>query len=87
LVFAISLRGVVVDDIWDHLDAGAAKRLDEIAELVDGTERVLPRTVTGMRSEERDWGITPVIDQAWRTVLLIKLEHGKQLYDGDVEIL
>jgi uncharacterized membrane protein YccC len=36
------LAGVVVDDIEDHLDPRAVKRLDEIAELVDGTERVLP---------------------------------------------
>jgi hypothetical protein len=33
---------VVVDDIEDYLDAGAVKRLDEIAELVDRTERILP---------------------------------------------
>src|SRR6516162_9017415 len=39
----IPLGGVVVDDIEDHLYAGAMKRLDEISELVDGTERILPR--------------------------------------------
>jgi hypothetical protein len=33
---------VVIDDIEDYLDAGAVKRLDEIAELVDWTEGVLP---------------------------------------------
>ena len=52
--FGISLGGVVVDDIEDHLDAGAVQRLDEITELVDGTERVFSRTVAGMRSEKRD---------------------------------
>src|SRR5208283_80816 len=39
--FAIPLRGMVVDNIEYHLDTGAVERLDEIAELVDGTERVL----------------------------------------------
>src|SRR5215472_14404405 len=50
----IPLSGMVVDDIEDHLDAGAMKRLDEISELVDGTERILARTVAGMRSKKRD---------------------------------
>ena len=31
----ISLGGVVVDDVEDHLDTGAVQRLDEIAEFVD----------------------------------------------------
>ena len=37
----IPFGGVVVDDVEDHLDAGAVKRLDEVAELVDRAERVL----------------------------------------------
>jgi hypothetical protein len=36
---------MVVNDVEDHFDPGTVERLDEIAELVDGTERVLPRTV------------------------------------------
>jgi len=51
---AIPLGGVVVDDVEDHLDAGAMKRLDELSELVDGTERIFPRTVAGVRSKKRD---------------------------------
>ena len=35
----ISLGGVVVDDVEDHLDTGAVQRLDEITKLVDRTER------------------------------------------------
>jgi hypothetical protein len=78
---------MVVNDVEYHFDPGTVKRLDEIAELVDGTERVLPRTVAGMRGEERDRGIPPIVDQARRTVLPVELEHGKQLNGGDPEIL
>src|SRR5260370_7944795 len=82
-----TLRGMVVDDIEDQLGASAVQRLDEIAELIDGTEGVLSRTVAGVRSEERHRGIPPVVDQARRTVLLVELEHRKQLHGGDPEIL
>src|SRR6516225_12389916 len=40
--FGISLRGMVVNAVEDHFDPGTVERLDEIAELVDRTERVLP---------------------------------------------
>src|SRR5271166_6315031 len=40
-----------------------------------------------VRSEERDRGIPPVVDQARRTVLPIELEYRKQLHSGDSEIL
>jgi hypothetical protein len=63
------------------------KRFDEIAELVDQTERVFPRTVAGMRRKKRDRGISPVVDQARRTVLAVELEHRKQLHGGAPEIL
>jgi hypothetical protein len=43
---------VVVDDVEDHLDAGAVERFDEVAELVDRTEGVLRRAVGGMRSKK-----------------------------------
>jgi hypothetical protein len=33
---------VVVNDVEDHLDPRAVERLDQIAELVDWTERVFP---------------------------------------------
>jgi predicted transcriptional regulator len=39
---------MVVDHVEDHLDPGAVQRLDEIAEFVDRTQRVLPRTITAM---------------------------------------
>jgi hypothetical protein len=34
-------RDVVIDDVEDYLDPGAMERLDEIAEFIDGTERIL----------------------------------------------
>jgi hypothetical protein len=40
-----------------------------------------------MRSEERDRGIPPIVDQARGAVLPVELEHGKQLNGGDSEIL
>ena len=58
----VSLRGVVVDDIEDHLDAGAVQLLDEITELVNRAERILPRTIACMGSEKRDRGISPVVN-------------------------
>src|SRR5260370_29247560 len=84
---AVPLRGMVVDDIEDHLDARAVKRLDEIAELIDGAEGVLSRTVAGVRSEERHRRIPPIVDQAPRTALLVELEHGEQLHAAYPKIL
>ena len=40
----ISLRGMVGKRREDHFDPGTMKHFDEIAELIDRTERVLPRT-------------------------------------------
>jgi len=42
----------VIDDVENYLDSGAMERLDEIAEFIDGAERLLPRTVGGMGSEK-----------------------------------
>ena len=80
-------RRVVVDDVEDHLDARAVQRLDEVAELVDRAQRVTPRAVAGVRSEEGDRRIAPVVDQARRGIVRIELEHGQQLDGGDPEIL
>ncbi len=48
----VPLGGVVVDDVENHFDSRAMQGLDQIAELVDGSQRILPRTVASMRSEE-----------------------------------
>ena len=60
------LRGVVVDDVEDDLEAGPVERLDEVAELVDGGRRVGSGGVGLVRREERDRLIAPVVDQAGR---------------------
>ena len=55
----VPFRRVVVHDVQDHLDARAVERLDEVPELVDGTERVPARAVAGVRGEERTRGYIP----------------------------
>jgi hypothetical protein len=50
----IAFRGVVEDDVENDLDARAMQRLDHVAELVDGTERILTRAVAPVRRKERD---------------------------------
>ena len=82
----IPLGRVVVDDVEDHLDAGAVQRLDEVAELIDGAEGVLAQAVAGMRREERDRGVPPVIDQTSRAVLPVEVEYRQQLHGSDPEI-
>src|SRR5262249_54984728 len=64
----LTFRRMVVHDVQDDLEPGTMERLDEVPELIDGTERVTPRAVAGVGSEERDRGIAPVVDQARRTV-------------------
>ena len=67
--------------------SGAVERLDHVAELVEDSERILPRTVGVMRREERDRLVAPVVHAAGRAVLRIELEDWQQLYGGDAEIL
>ena len=40
---------VIEDDVENDLDARAVQRLDHVAKLVDGPERILPRAVGLMR--------------------------------------
>ena len=80
-------RRVVVHDVENHLDARAVQRLHEVAELVDGTQRVPTRAVPGVGGEEGNRGVPPVVEEAGRGILRIELEHGQQLDGGDPEIL
>ena len=57
----VAFRRVVEDDVEDDLDAGAVQRLDQVAELVDGAERVAPRAVAGVGREEGDRRVAPVV--------------------------
>jgi hypothetical protein len=63
------------------------ERLHEVSELVDGTERIETRAVAGVRGEEGNRRIAPVVDQARRAVLRIELEYGEEFDRGDPEIL
>ena len=83
----VPFRGVVVDDVQDHLDARAVQRLDEVPELVDRSQRVATRAVAGVGGEERDGGIAPIVHQTRWAVLRVELEHRQQLDRGDPEVL
>src|SRR6266852_8409921 len=52
-----------------------------------GPKGVLAGTVRVVGGEERHRTVAPVVDEAWRTVLSVKLEDWEQLYSGDTEIL
>src|SRR5712691_11074676 len=83
----IAFGRMVEYHIEDDLDAGAMQRLDHIPKLVQGPEGVLAGTVRVVGGEERHRTVAPVVDEAWRTVLSVKLEDWEQLYSGDTEIL
>jgi hypothetical protein len=97
----VALGGVVVDDVEDHLDAGAVQRLDHRLELLDlalrlGAHHVgqLARRdavpgdrVAVVRGEEGDRVVAPVVAQAalGEVVVVDELVHGHQLDRGDAE--
>ena len=60
----VALGGVVVDDVEDHLDAGAVKRLDHPLELPHLLAATTGGGVLGMRREIADRAVAPVIVQA-----------------------
>ena len=82
-----ALGRVVVDHVEDHLDAGAMKGLDHVAELVEHGQRRLAGAVGVMRREERDRLIAPVVHPAAWRVLRIELEDRQQLDGRDAQIL
>jgi len=54
---------VVVDDVEDHLDAGAVERLHQVLELVHDLVRPVARGVLRVRREEADGVVAPVVAQ------------------------
>ncbi len=48
----VAFRGVVEDDVENDLDARPMQRLDHVAKLVNGTQRVLTRAVALVRRKE-----------------------------------
>ena len=85
----VALRGVVVDDVEDHLDAGAVQRLDHALELAHLLAAVARRGVGRVRREEADRGVAPVVRQPLRVeeVLVGDVVHRQQLDRRDAERL
>ena len=77
----VAFRGVVEDNVENHLDPGAMQCLHHVAELIHRAERILARAVCLMHGKERDRRVTPVIDQPGRSILRIELKHRHQ-FDG-----
>jgi hypothetical protein len=79
---------VVVDHVEDHLDAGAVQRLDHVAEFVEHLQRRAARHgVAGVRGEEGQRRVAPVIAASGRGVLGVEGEHRHQLDGGDAQLL
>ena len=85
----VALGGVVVDHVEDHLDAGAVQRLDHALELAHLLPALAGRRVAGVRREEADRRVAPVVGQALRVeeVLVGDVMHREQLDRGDAELL
>jgi hypothetical protein len=60
----VPFRSVIVDNVQYDLDICTVKRLNHVAKLIDRAEWILTRTAAMMRRKERDWCITPVVDQS-----------------------
>ena len=61
-----ALAGVVVDDVEDDLDAGVVQRRDHLLELVDLRAERAHGPVRGVRGEEPERVVAPVVRQAAR---------------------
>ena len=84
----IALRGVVVDHVEDHLDAGAVERLHHLLELVHLLAEVPAGRVARVGAEEADRVVAPVVGEA--AVGLVLLGHrvmdGQQLHRGHAQL-
>ena len=65
---------------------GAMERLDHVAELVQGAQRVLARAVPLVGGEEGHGAIPPVVHQARRRVLRVELKDRQELHRGHPEV-
>ena len=84
----VALGGVVVDDVEDHLDPGAVERLHHPLELAHLLAARARRRVEGVRREEADRGVAPVVGQAalGEELLVGDVVHREQLDGGDAEV-
>ena len=60
----VPLRGVVVDDVEDHLDPGSVEGLHEPLELTHLLPAPARRRIERVRGEEPDRRVAPVVDEA-----------------------
>ncbi len=83
------LSGVVVDDVEDHLDARRVEQLDHAFELVDDPLRIVGRGIAGVRREEAEGVVAPVVRQTARDELGLVGEgvDRQQLDSGDTQAL
>ena len=84
----VALRRVVVDDVEDHLDAGAVHRLDEPLELAHLLPMRPRRGVAGVRREEADRRVAPVVRQSalLEKVLVGDVVDRQQLHCRDTKV-
>jgi hypothetical protein len=78
---------MVEDDVENDLEARSVERLDHVAKLVDGAERIPRCAVALVGRKERHGRIAPVVHQAWRGVVRVELEHRQELHRGDAQSL
>jgi hypothetical protein len=83
------LGGVVVDDVEDHLEALGVQLPDHRLELVEDALRVRGGGIPGVRREEAERVVAPVVDQPPSHHLRLRGEglHGQQLDGGDAQLL
>ena len=83
----VALGGVVVDDVEDHLDAGRVQRPDHRLELLHLLAELTGRGVLGLRGEEAEGVVAPVVAQALveQGAVLDELVHRHQLDRGHPE--
>ena len=79
----VALRGVVVDDVQDHLDARRVQRADHLLELLDHPLDA-PRGVRVVRGQVADRVVAPVVGKSalGQVVVVDELVHWHQLDRG-----
>ncbi len=84
----VALRGVVVDHVEDHLDAGRVQGLDHRLELLHLLAELTGGGVVGVRGEEAEGVVAPVVAQALveQRGVVDELVHRHQLDRGDAEL-
>ncbi len=85
----VSLGGVVVDHVEDHLDAGQVQFTHHGLEFLDLLAVIAHRTVGVVRSEEADGVVAPVVREALflQRAVIDELVHRHELDRGDAELL